>query len=65
MEAYVQKKMFMVALREGKIMLKAGARTVTNSGVLGLNHALAGQKEKARTIQNNQYAEISTIHYNA
>jgi lipopolysaccharide biosynthesis regulator YciM len=50
MEAYAQKKMFKEALNEGEKMLEAGARTVANLGVLGLNYALAEEKNKANNI---------------
>jgi tetratricopeptide (TPR) repeat protein len=53
MEAYAQKKMFKEALIEGEKMLEAGARTVANLGVLGLNYALAGEKGKANNILSN------------
>ncbi|MCK4815110.1 hypothetical protein KA005_05010, partial [bacterium] len=50
MEAYAQKKMYDEAIAEGEKMLELGARAVANIGVMGFYYALAGKKDKAKSI---------------
>ena len=50
MEAYAQKKMYDEAIAEGEKMLELGARAVASIGVMGFYYALAGKKDKAKSI---------------